>query len=86
MPQQMLADDLFEEGVDALDEGAFVEASDVLSQCVQAKAAVFGDESVEAAVVAVKYGAALLGCARMTGTDVLGNLGKVRLQHLSSAA
>lgn len=73
-----LAEQLFEDGIEALDEGSFVEASDLLSQALQMKAASTGDESVEAALVCIKYGAALLGCARLTGTDVLGGLAKVR--------
>jgi hypothetical protein len=77
-----MAEQLFEDGVDALKEGEYVESSDLLSQCLQMKAARFGDESLEAALVCVKYGASLLGCARAAGVSVLRGMDKVQFSQL----
>ena len=73
----VLAEQFFADGVEALEQNDFVEAADFLAQCLQFHAERSGDTSADAAVVAVKYAAALLGCARMKGTNVLGTL-KVR--------
>jgi hypothetical protein len=70
----VLAEQFFADGVEALEQNEFVEAADYLSQCLQFHAERSGDTSAEAAAVAVKYAAALLGCARMKGTNVLGTL------------
>jgi hypothetical protein len=77
----LVAGQLFEEGVEALDEDSFVDASNLFSQCLQVTASKSGDDSVQAALVCVKYGASLLGCARLKGTTGLGNMAKVRPQE-----
>jgi hypothetical protein len=64
-----LADDLYSEGVARLREGDFAEASHCLSQSLQAKAELFGDNSLEAAMVCVKYGLALLECIRVQRSE-----------------
>lgn len=73
----MLAETMFADGVEALEQNDFVEASDFLAQSLQFHAERSGDTSVEAAIVALKYAEALLGCARMKGTSILGGMGKV---------
>ena len=65
----VVADELYAEGVDALIDGDYFDASNSLSQCLQAKASLFGEDSLEAALVAVKYGSALLACLRARRDD-----------------
>lgn len=79
-----LTQQMMDEGVEALEEDNFVEAADLLSQCLEATVAVSGEQSVEAALVCIKYGTALLGCAREKGTTGLGNMSgsKVRFPTL----
>lgn len=79
---ELVAGQLFKEGVEALDEDSFVDASSLFSQCLQVTASKLGDDSVRAALVCVKYGASLLGCARLKGTTGLGSMAKVRPQGL----
>jgi outer membrane protein assembly factor BamD (BamD/ComL family) len=55
-----VADEFYTEGVARLQEGDYAEASNCLSQSLQAKSELFGENSLEAALVSVKYGLALL--------------------------
>jgi hypothetical protein len=77
--EDVIAEELFRDGLAALEEDDVYEASNLLSQCLQLTASKHGDSSVKAASVCIKYGTALLGCARARGTSVLGRLGKVRV-------
>jgi hypothetical protein len=76
--EDIIAEDLFREGLVALEENEVYEASDLFSQCLQLTSTKHGEHSVKAASVCIKYGNALLGCARAQGTSVLGRIGKVR--------
>jgi len=71
---QVLASEMYASGVEALEDREFVEAADYLAQCLQFHAERSGDTSIEAAVIGLKYAEALLGCARMKGTNVLGTM------------
>ena len=73
----VLAENMFVDGSEALEQKDYVEAADFLAQCLQFHAERSGDTSVDAAVVALKYAEALLGCARMKGTSILSGMGKV---------
>lgn len=73
----VLAENMYADGVEALEQNEFVEASDFLAQCLEFHAERSGDTSVDAAMVALKYAAALLGCARMKGSSILSGMGKV---------
>ena len=77
----VLAENMFVDGSEALEQKDYVEAADFLAQCLQFHAERSGDTSVDAAVVALKYAEALLGCARMKGTSILSGMGKVRQVH-----
>lgn len=81
---QVLASEMYASGVEALEERQFVEAADYLAQCLQFHAERSGDTSVEASVIGLKYAEALLGCARMKGTNVLGTMkvGPACLWHM----
>ena len=79
--QTALAEQLLEDGEDFLEEGSFVDACDQLAQCLEIKTAMHGEDSVEAALVFIRYGKALLGSARHAlKDDVLGAKGKAALQ------
>lgn len=78
---QVLASEMYATGVEALEEREFVEAADYLAQCLQFHAERSGDTSIAASVIGLKYAEALLGCARMKGTNVLGTM-KVWLPSL----
>lgn len=65
----VVADELYAEGVDSFAVGEYEDASNSLAQCLEAKVALFGPDSLEAAHVAVKYGAALLACVRARRDD-----------------
>lgn len=71
---QVLASEMYASGVEALEDREFVEAADYLAQCLQFHAERSGDTSIEASVIGLKYAEALLGCARMKGTSVLGTM------------
>jgi hypothetical protein len=73
----MLAENMYADGVEALEQNDFIEASDFLAQCLQFHAERSGDTSVDAAMVALKYAEALLGCARLKGNSILSRVGNV---------
>lgn len=77
-----IADTMYADGIEALEQNDFIEASDFLAQCLQFHAERSGDTSVDAALVGLKYAEALLGCARIKGSSILSGLGKVRIHSL----
>jgi hypothetical protein len=72
-----LAEQQFQDGVEAFDEDDFDTASDLLAQAVEIKVAKYGEHNARVVPAYVKYAAALLGCARSQDDNVLGAL-KVR--------
>lgn len=78
--EEAIAEELFRDGVAALDDGDCLQAASLLSQCLQVTSATHGERSVKAASVCIKYGSALLASARAQGTTLLAR-NKVRCER-----